>query len=129
MDRFFNEEENAFPIIPFRGVKFPEVDVYQTEKEVVVEIPLAGIKPEDVNISVEDDVLNVKGETKEEKEDKKKNYWRREIRRGSFERTVVLPAKVKGKKAVAESKDGMLKITLPKVAVKKAKRIAVKVKK
>jgi len=128
LDKFSEEDWDAFPVTPFRGIKIPEVDVYQTNKDVVVEIPLAGVKAEDVNISVEDDVLTVKGESKEEKEEKKRNYWRKEIRKGAFERSIPLPTKVKGEKAVAESRDGMLKITLPKVEVKKVKKIAVKVK-
>jgi len=128
-DRFFEEDWDVFPMVPFRGIKVPAVDVYQTDKEVIVETSLVGVKPEDVEISVEDDILTIKGKSKEEKEEKKRNYWRKEIRKGAFERSIALPTKVKGGKAVAESKDGMLKITLPKVKVKKAKKVKVKVKK
>ncbi len=130
LDRFFEEEDlDVFPIIPFRGIKVPEVDVYQTDKDVVVEMPLAGVKPEDVDISIEEDILTVKGESKEEKEEKKRNYYRKEIRRGAFERSITLPTEVKAERAKAEFKDGMLKITLPKVKTEKAKKIQVKVKK
>jgi len=110
-------------------IKQPDVDVYQTDKEVVVKMPLAGVKPEDVDVSVENDILTVKGETKEEKEEKKKTYWRKEIRKGAFERSIALPTEVKGGKAAAESKDGMLRITLPKVKPKRAKKVKIKMKK
>lgn len=128
-DRFFEEDWETSPMVPSRGVKFPDVDIYQTDKNVVVEMPLAGVKPEDVDISVENDILIVKGESKEEKEEKKKTYWKKEIRRGSFERSVALPTEVKGQRADAESKDGMLRITLPKAKPKKAKKVKVKMRK
>jgi len=129
LERFLEEEWEFLPVIPFRGVNVPPVDISQDEKNVYVEMPLAGVKPEDVEITIEDNVLTVRGETKEEKEEKKKNYWRREIRKGKFERSVILPVEVKADKAKAESVNGMLKITLPKVKVKKVKTIKVKVKK
>lgn len=128
MERFF-EDEDWLPVVPFRNIKGAEVDVYETDKDVVVEMPLAGVKPEDVEINVEDNVLTAKGETKEEKEEKKRNYWRKEIRRGAFERVVTLPVEVKADKAAAECENGMLKIVLPKTEVKKVKKVGVKIKK
>jgi len=115
-------------VIPLRRGGFPAVDVSEDENSVYVEMPLAGVKPTDVEISVEDNILNVKGKIEEEKEEKKKNYWMKEIRKGAFERAVTLPTEVKAEKATAESKNGMLKITLPKSEVKKAKKVQVKVK-
>ena len=129
IDKFFEEDWDFLPVVPFKGIKVPEADVYQTDKDVVVEMPLAGVRPEDVNISVEDNILIAKGKTKEEKEEKKKNYYKKEIKKGFFERLVTLPVEVKGEKASAKSENGMLKITLPKTKVKKLKRIQVKIKK
>jgi HSP20 family protein len=129
LDKFFEEDWDLLPVIPFKGIKVPEVDIYQTDKDVVVEMPLAGVKPEDVEISVEDNILTAKGKTEEEKEEKKKNYYRKEIRKGAFERSVALPVEVKGERTKADSQNGMLKITLPKVKAKKSKKIQVKVKK
>ncbi|HOK35095.1 MAG TPA: Hsp20/alpha crystallin family protein [Candidatus Pacearchaeota archaeon] len=127
LEKFF-EDEDFFPVIPLRRGGFPAVDVSEDENSVYVEMPLAGVKPTDVEISVEDNILNVKGKIEEEKEEKKKNYWMKEIRKGAFERAVTLPTEVKAEKATAESKNGMLKITLPKSEVKKAKKVQVKVK-
>lgn len=127
LEKFF-EDEDLFPVIPLRKSGFPAVDVSEDEKNVYVEMPLAGVKPSDVEISVEDNILTAKGKIEEEKEEKKKNYWMKEIRKGAFERVVTLPTEVKAEKAATELKNGMLKITLPKVEVKKAKKVQVKVK-
>lgn len=127
LERFF--EEDWIPFVPVRHRFEPAVDVYETDKEVIVETSLAGFKPEEIEVEAEDDYVTIKGETKEEKEEKKKNYYRREVRRGNFVRTVALPATVKSAKAKAEFKDGMLKITLPKEAVPKKKKVKVVVKK
>jgi len=107
----------------------PAIDVYETEKEVVVEVPLAGINPEDVEISIENDVLSIKGETKKESVVDDKNYYRKEVRSGSFFRSVALPAHVVSGKAEAESIEGMLKITITKATESKPKTIKVKVNK
>jgi len=107
----------------------PAIDVYETKDDVVVEAPLAGIKPEDVEISIENDVLSIKGESKKESEVDDKNYYRKEIRSGSFFRSVSLPAHVVSSKAEAESKEGMLKITIPKAPESKPKTIKIKVSK
>ncbi len=127
LDRFF-EDEDFFPVIPMRRGDFPAVDVSDDEKNVYVEMPVAGVKPSDVEIAVEDEVLTVRGKTEEEKEEKKKNYWKKEIRKGEFERAVLLPSEVKAEQAKAEFKNGMLKVTLPKKEVKKSKKVQVKVK-
>ena len=107
----------------------PAIDVYETQKEVVVEAPLAGINPDDVEISIENDVLILKGETKKESEVDDKNYYRQEIRSGSFYRSVALPAHVVADRAKAESIEGILKITIPKARESKGKIIKVKVSK
>ena len=105
----------------------PAVDVYEEKNEVVVETPLAGIDPKEVEITIEDDILHIKGETKKESEVEEKNYYRKEIRSGSFHRSVALPTHVLGDKAKAESEDGMLKIVIPKSKVEKPKSIKVKI--
>lgn len=106
----------------------PAVDVYQTKDAVVVETPLAGVDPKDVEITIENDVLTVRGSAKSESEVDEKNYYRKEIRSGSFYRSVALPTRVVGDKAKAESKEGMLKITIPKAPEAKPKTVKIVVK-
>src|SRR3989338_861608 len=74
----------------------PALDVYQDADNVIVETPLPGIDPSDVNISVENDVLTIEGSSEKKSEVDEKNYYRKEIRSGSFHRAVALPAAVNG---------------------------------
>lgn len=127
----FREMENFFggTLSPMHQGFTPAVDVYQTKDAVVVETPLAGVDPKDVEITVENDVLTIRGETKKESEVEEKNYYRKEVRAGSFYRTVALPTRVVGDKASAESSEGMLKITIPKAAEVKPKIVKIVAKK
>ena len=122
IDRFFEEE--TWPSAGF----MPAADIYQNKNNVIVEMAVPKIDADKINISIENDVLTVSGRRDEKKEVKKEDYYRKEIREGSFSRSVVLPMSVKGDKAVADYEKGMLKITLPKAEEAKPKRIAVKVK-
>jgi len=107
----------------------PAVDVYEDKNNVIVETGLAGIDPEKVDISIENDVLTIKGESEKESEVDDKNYYRKEIRRGNFYRSVPLPSHVIGDKASAVAEDGVLKISVPKAPSSKPKKIAIKAKK
>lgn len=106
----------------------PAVDVYETKDSVVVESPLAGVKPEDVEINVKENVLTIKGKSEEKKEIKKENYFRKEIRTGSIFRSVTLPCKVIEEKAEASSENGMLKVSIPKAQPEKKAPVKIKVK-
>ncbi len=121
----------------WRGEKWPEikaaefilpVDVYEKDNKVVVETPLVGIKPEKVDVSVEDNTLILKGKSEKKSEVEEKNYYRKEVRYGSFYRAVSLPTKVIGDKAEASYEDGFLKVVIPKASVAKEKKIKIKVK-
>ncbi len=107
----------------------PALDVYQTDAEVVVETPLAGIKPENVKISIENDVLTIEGRVEKKTEVDEKNYFRKEVRCGAFHRSVAMPVAVDGENAKAEYHDGVLKITIPKDQRARSKNIAIDVKK
>lgn len=109
IEKFFDED--IFPI----KVASMATDVYETDKDVIVEINVPGFKKEDIKISLQDNYLKVEGRIDEEKEDKNKNYWRKEIKKGSFVRVIPLPREVDVKKAKANLKDGVLKVTLPKL--------------
>lgn len=105
----------------------PPVDMYETKNDLVVETPLAGMNPKDVEVEVDNGVLTIKGESKKEREVEEKNYYRKETRSGSFYRQVPLPMAVKEEEVTAEFADGILQITCPKMGESNAKKISVKV--
>ena len=108
----------------------PAVDVYEKDGNVVVETPLAGVDPKDVEVSFENGSIVIQGKTERKSEVDEKNFYRKEVRQGSFYRRVPLPAPVKEDKAEATSENGVLKIVAPKAAeAPKAKKISIKVKK
>lgn len=92
----------------------PSVNVFEEGDNVVVEAQLPGLKKEDLQLNLTGDRLTLRGETKQESEKKDRNYYRKEARYGSFERTIPLPYEVVGDKAKAELKDGVLRVSLPK---------------
>ena len=122
VDRFFEEDI-------WNGANFtPAVDVYQDKDNVIVETPLAGIDPEKVDITIENDVLKISGTTEEKKEVKREDYYCKEVKAGSFSRSIALPTSVKADEAEATSDKGMLKIVIPKAEEVKPKKIAIKAK-
>lgn len=126
----FEDFDELFPVI--RGEKtgfVPAVDMYQDEKNVIVEAQMAGINPDDVDISIEHDVLIIKGQSEKTSEVDDKDYYKKEIKRGSFYRTIQLPTHVLGDNAEAEASDGVLKIIIPKATEVKPKTIEIKTKK
>ncbi len=96
-------------------------------KEIKVSAEIPGVEPKDIDVSVEDGILTIKGEKKYEREEKEKGQYRMERSYGSFERTIELPAEVDESKAKAEFKKGVLRLTLPKRpgAPSRRKRISV----
>lgn len=107
----------------------PALDVYQDKDNVIVEAPLAGVDPEKVNISIENDVLSISGQAEKKTEVDEKDYYRKEVKYGSFYRSVALPVAVQSDKANAEYENGILKITIPKSEEAKPKKIKVAIKK
>lgn len=127
LGRFF--EDDLFGFVPaVRRTLEPAMDVYQTDHELVVELQVPKIEPKDIKVTVEDGVLKVEGGTSEDHEESKKEYFRREIRRGQFVRMLSLPVSVKGHEAKASFEHGVLKITLPKTEESKPKAIEIEVK-
>lgn len=126
MDKFFSD---SWPAVRGREGFVPAVDMYEDKDNVIIETQLAGIDPEKVSISIENDVLTIKGEGEKKSEVEEKNYYRKEIRRGSFFRSVSLPTHVSGDKAVALAEDGVLKITVPKAPEAKPRTIKIETKK
>jgi len=91
----------------------PAIDVVREDGHLVVRADLPGIKPEEVKIEVEDDILTVSGEHTESEEEKGKHYVRHERRFGSFSRSMALPAGVDPKKIEAKTHDGVVEVTIP----------------
>jgi len=106
----------------------PAVDIAEGDNEYTVRAELPGVSKDDVRITMQDNILTIRGEKKEEKETKESNYHRTERSYGSFQRSFTLPAHVKSDKIEASHTDGVLTITLPKAEEAKPKQIEVKVK-
>jgi len=102
------------------------IDVFQSGDEIVIKAPIAGVKPEDIDISINDDTVTVRGERKKEKETKQEDYYCQECYWGSFSRSVILPVGVAADKAKAVFKDGILTISLPKATSIKVKKLKVR---
>lgn len=107
----------------------PAIDVFEKDDKFVVKAELPGMKKEDIDVSVVGDMLNIKGEKKTETELKEENYYRSERSYGSFFRSIPLPSTVDADKIEANYEDGVLEVTLPKVAKVKPKKVKVSAKK
>ncbi len=106
---------------------YPALDVYQDKDNVVAELAIPAIDPKRVDITIENDVLTVSGTNESKQEVKREDYYRKEVRTGSFSRSIVLPMAVKGNDAQATYDKGVLTITMPKEESVKPKKIAVQV--
>jgi HSP20 family protein len=109
------------------GEWLPTLDVSETKNELVIRAEIPGIDPKDIDISLVNDILTVKGEKKQEKEEKDENYHLIERSYGSFSRTIRLPKEVQSDKINASYKNGILKVALPKSEEAKKKEIKIKV--
>ena len=129
IDPFANDEDDwLLPLVP-RSASLPPMNLYETDKDVVAEVNAPGIDPDKTEVTVDNGVLRVKGEGGTKKEEKKKNYWKKEITHHSFERMVSIPVPIDEKKVEANYKDGVLKVVMPKTARKAEKSKKIKVKK
>ena len=107
------------------GAWIPAIDVVRDNGNLVVRADVPGIKAEEVKIEVEDDILTVTGEHEERKEEKDKDYLRRERRYGSFHRSMALPTGVDPKKIKAKTHNGVVEVTIP--LPKPAKKETIKI--
>lgn len=105
----------------------PKVDIIDHDNEIEVHAALPGVKKEDLDVTINNQTITIHTTTKEEKkEEEKGKYFRREITRGEFQRTLSLPDNVDGDNAKASFKDGILKVTIPKTEKSKRKSIEIK---
>jgi HSP20 family molecular chaperone IbpA len=95
------------------------VDVYETEKDLVIQSAIAGIKNEDIDIALENDIIIIKGERSNPAEDEDKNYFTRECYFGPFYREIIIPRGIDASRIDANIKNGMLIIRMPKIENKK----------
>ena len=105
----------------------PAMDVAETEGELVVNVEIPGMNPEDIDVSLSEGTLLIKGEKKPEPEEKEADYRLIERSYGGFSRSIQLPTEVQSDKISASYKNGILKITLPKSEEAKKKEIKIKV--
>jgi len=132
IEEFFRKPFSLLAPSWFPRLKFPEleeltpfVDIYEEGDTVVVKTELPGMKKEDIDVKLTEDVLTISGEKKKEEKVEKKDYYRLERSHGSFTRSFRLPTEVQAEKATASFKDGVLEIRVPKTeeAKKKEKKI------
>lgn len=104
----------------------PSMDMYMEDNNLVVEMPLPNLNPDKVEITINDEnVLTVKGKVEKKTEIDDKNYYRKEVKIGTFYRSVALPVAVQTDKADADYKEGVLKIVVPKTEEKKPTQIKI----
>ena len=118
MDRMFDElllrnPRRAAALVTLKEWE-PPIEMFETATEVIVRAELPNVDPKKVDITVIEDMLTLKGETKHEEEQKERNYFYRELVYGTFIRTLKLPTPVKGAEAKAVYKDGVLEVKIPK---------------
>ena len=133
MDTLFDDFFRGVEMEPFFGrhsERFtPKVDITESEKEIRVSAELPGINEKDIDITLNRDSLTIKGEKKEEKEDRGKDYYRMERSYGTFCRTIPVPVEIETDKVNAHYRKGILTITMPKSekSLEEKKKISVKV--
>jgi len=109
------------------GEWLPSLDVAETKNEIVVKAEVPGLDPKDIDISLSDGLLTIKGEKKQEREEKEENYHLVERSYGAFTRSIQLPKEVQRDKISASYKNGVLKVTLPKSEEAKKKEVKIRV--
>lgn len=118
MEKMLEEMQSLAPRSP--GGIIPPVDMYETKDAVVVEAPVAGIDPSNIEVSIDNGVLTIKGQSERKTEVDDKEFYRKEIRYGTVFRQIALPTSVDAEKAEADYEKGVLKISLPKAGEKKS---------
>jgi HSP20 family protein len=105
---------------------YPALDMYETDGKIKIDIPLPGVKPEQIELTASGNTLTIKGERKAKEEIKEDQYYRHEMHYGTFTRAVTLPETVDAKHPEAVFENGVLMVTFPKTATIEPTRIAIK---
>ncbi len=122
-DRFGDFKLDELPVL---GDWAPSMDVSETKEALIVKAEVPGLDPQDIQISLQEQFLTIKGEKRQEKEEKVERYHRVERSYGAFARSVRLPVGVDGSKVTAAFKNGLLTVTLPKTPAAKGTTIPIK---
>lgn len=138
MERMFDNFASDNWVKPFRSnvppmnetkktfiTHIPKVDVIDRDNEIVIKVMMPGIEKKDIDISMTKNTVTIKGKSSHEQKDEKGDYYRCEISKGSYMRTLALPENVDEDKAKAKFKDGMLELTMPKLEVLHRRNIKV----
>ncbi|MEW6526359.1 MAG: Hsp20/alpha crystallin family protein [Spirochaetota bacterium] len=126
--RIFDDFFTLEPVDLFDSAWVPSIDVEEDEKSIHVRAEIPGIDEKDLNVTLEDNVLTISGEKKEERKEENKRYVLAERRFGSFKRSIALPAEVKADNVKASFKNGVLTVDFEKKEVSQPKRITINVK-
>jgi HSP20 family protein len=122
-DRFFESKWDEFPAL---GEWAPSMDISETKDSLVAKVEVPGMEEKDIQVSLQENLLTIKGEKKHEKEEKDEHYHRVERSYGVFTRSLRLPVAVDGSKVTATFKNGLLTVTLPKTPAAKGTTIPIK---
>lgn len=102
------------------------IDVYQTDRDIVIKSTIAGVKPEDLDVDINSEMVTVKGKRSQDEEIDSENYYYQECYWGPFSRSIILPVEIVTEKAEATMKNGILTIKLPKMEVAKSRKLQVR---
>ena len=127
MDRLWEEFFGPREVATSETSWVPAVDISETKDAVIVKAEVPGMEPKDIDISLSGDILTIKGEKRQQTEEKDENFHRIETRYGAFSRSIRIPVPVDADRIEAKYEKGVLKVTLPKREEVKPKRIEVKV--
>jgi len=125
-EKIEEKEESAKPIKDEAEEGQLAVDVFQTDNEIIVQSTIAGVKASDLDITIQNDMVSIKGERKKLMEISRENYFYQECYWGPFSRSIILPEEINASEAKAELKDGVLTLRLPKSEKIKTTKISVK---
>lgn len=123
-DDFFDDDW-----FPTTSLKEAALNLYETDDEIVAEIGTIGVDPENIEVLIGEEYIEVKGESQREEEEKEKNYWKKEIYKGSFEKVIKIPPNIDKDKIEAVDGKGILKIIMPKKDEKKSEKKKIEIKK
>ncbi len=127
-DTFFEDPFGLQTMEELEGF-VPSIDVYETDKDITVEVELPGMDEKDIDITINDNVLTISGKKESEVTEKDKSYYRHELSYGSFQRSIELPGDIDEDKIEATYKKGVLKVVLPKTEQSVSQRKKIEIKK